>query len=64
VVAGLGSDDALIVTSDHGNVEDATTRVHTRCPVPLLAWGPVAKYCEPVRSIADVMDAVVQSVKA
>lgn len=32
----------LIVTSDHGNVEDMSTRSHTHHPVPGLAWGPRA----------------------
>ena len=31
--------DLLIVTSDHGNLEDLATRSHTRYPVPLVAWG-------------------------
>lgn len=29
----------VLLTSDHGNLEDATTRRHTTNPVPLLAWG-------------------------
>ncbi|MEI7900284.1 MAG: hypothetical protein WCK89_08520 [bacterium] len=32
----------LIVTSDHGNIEDMGTRGHTRNPVPLIAIGPGA----------------------
>ena len=28
-----------MVTSDHGNLEDLTTRGHTRNPVPFLCWG-------------------------
>jgi len=33
-------DDTLVVlTSDHGNLEDSTTRRHTLNPVPLMAWG-------------------------
>lgn len=32
----------LIVTSDHGNVEDMSTRSHTHHPVPGLVWGPRA----------------------
>jgi hypothetical protein len=31
--------DTLLLTSDHGNLEDSTTRSHTRNPVPLLVWG-------------------------
>jgi phosphopentomutase len=33
----------LIITSDHGNIEDMGTRGHTRNPVPLLAVGPKAE---------------------
>lgn len=29
----------VILTSDHGNLEDLSTRSHTRNPVPLMAWG-------------------------
>ena len=43
LVAGLGPEDSLVVTSDHGNLEDATTRRHTSNPVPLLAWGAGAR---------------------
>ncbi len=32
----------LILTSDHGNIEDMGTRGHTRNPVPLIAIGPGA----------------------
>ena len=32
----------LILTSDHGNIEDMGTRGHTRNPVPLIALGPGA----------------------
>ena len=28
-----------LLTSDHGNIEDLSTRSHTCKPVPLLAWG-------------------------
>jgi len=29
----------LVLTSDHGNIEDLTVRSHTANPVPLMAWG-------------------------
>jgi len=44
----------LILTSDHGNVEDLSTRSHTRNPVPLLAAG--AGHDEFARRCDDVMD--------
>lgn len=33
----------VLLTSDHGNLEDLATRGHTRNPVPLLAWGAGAR---------------------
>jgi 2,3-bisphosphoglycerate-independent phosphoglycerate mutase len=33
----------VLVTSDHGNLEDATTRRHTLNPVPLMGWGNGAR---------------------
>jgi hypothetical protein len=32
-------DSLLLITSDHGNVEDLSTRTHTRNPEPLILYG-------------------------
>ena len=40
VVSGLRDGDSLVIASDHGNLEDATTSVHSEAPVPLLVVGP------------------------
>lgn len=42
LVARLAPGDSLVVTSDHGNVEELSTRNHTLAPVPLLGFGPAA----------------------
>lgn len=34
---------SIILTSDHGNIEDMTTSSHTRNPVPTAIWGPLRK---------------------
>jgi 2,3-bisphosphoglycerate-independent phosphoglycerate mutase len=47
----LAPGDALVVASDHGNVEDLTTRNHTLAPVPVLAFGPAAAEIEAVRDL-------------
>lgn len=39
----LAKDTLVLVTSDHGNLEDATTRRHTLNPVPLMGWGDGAR---------------------
>lgn len=44
----------LILTSDHGNIEDSVSRSHTRNPVPLLAVGPLAPRLADLESILDV----------
>jgi 2,3-bisphosphoglycerate-independent phosphoglycerate mutase len=49
--------DTLLVTSDHGNLENSATRVHTEAPVPLLAAGPAAHAFAAVDRIDQVADA-------
>ncbi|MEN8006906.1 MAG: peptidase [Candidatus Krumholzibacteriota bacterium] len=39
----LARDTMVLVTSDHGNLEDASTRRHTLNPVPLMGWGKGAR---------------------
>lgn len=48
----------VLLTSDHGNLESARTRLHTRNPVPLLVWGPGRAAFAHARSILDVTPAV------
>ncbi|MFN7943487.1 MAG: metalloenzyme [Thermoanaerobaculia bacterium] len=42
LAGALPPDIDLLLTSDHGNLEDRTRKVHTANPVPLLAAGPNA----------------------
>ena len=50
----------VVLTSDHGNVEDLGERGHTRNPVPFVAFGPgEARMRERVMSLVDVTPAVV-----
>jgi hypothetical protein len=51
LVAGLGEEDALVVASDHGNLEDLAIRNHTRAPVPVLAFGRAAARVSEVRDL-------------
>jgi hypothetical protein len=45
----------VLVCSDHGNVEDLSTRNHTRHPVPVLHFGPGgAAPLEDLHTLADV----------
>ncbi len=54
----LAPDTLLVVSSDHGNVEDVREG-HTLNPVPVLALGPGREaLAERIRSIADVAPAI------
>jgi 2,3-bisphosphoglycerate-independent phosphoglycerate mutase len=51
----------LLLTSDHGNLEDPTTKSHTRNPVPLLAFGRDAQLLiKSIRSLVDITPAILK----
>jgi 2,3-bisphosphoglycerate-independent phosphoglycerate mutase len=54
LVARLGPDDSLVVASDHGNLEDLTTRNHTLARVPILGFGRAADRVGEVRDLTDL----------
>ncbi len=56
-----GERDLLVVTSDHGNLDDLSVRTHTRAPVPLVALGRGAAAFAACASLLDVTPAVVQA---
>ncbi len=55
------SDTLILVTSDHGNIEDISVKTHTNHPVPLLAWGKnkqdLLSKCE---SLVDITPALLE----
>ncbi|QSQ27772.1 metalloenzyme [Pyxidicoccus parkwayensis] len=60
VVAARPSDARVLVCSDHGNVEDLSTRGHTVHPVPVLYFGPPEPEVEAFSTVADVGRAVLR----
>jgi hypothetical protein len=52
VVARRPEDAQVLICSDHGNVEDLSTRSHTLNPVPVLSFGPAP--LPPLRNLADL----------
>ncbi|MBI9019932.1 MAG: alkaline phosphatase family protein [Verrucomicrobia bacterium] len=48
----------LIVTSDHGNIEDLSVRTHTMNPVPLFASQP--EKFQPLENISQLAPAIIQ----
>lgn len=54
----------LIITSDHGNLEDLSTKSHTRNPVPLLCVGHRHRsLTERVKNLAHVAPAIIELVR-
>jgi hypothetical protein len=58
IVSRLPRGCTILLSSDHGNMEDLSASLHTRNPVPLLAVGPAAARFAPARSITDIAPAV------
>jgi hypothetical protein len=56
--------DTLVVTSDHGNLEDTTHTQHTRHSVPLFVHGWAAPHFAEARDLTDVTPAVVDALRA
>ena len=54
LVAGLPEGWSLVVASDHGNVEDLSSRNHTLAKVPVLAFGPAAARVHAIRDLTDI----------
>ena len=51
----------VVVCSDHGNLEEADHRRHTRNPVPLVALGPAARRFREVEALDGVTPAVLSA---
>lgn len=58
LLAALRPGDTLLVTSDHGNLEDGTTTAHSASPVPLLVVGPAARQFAAVTAIDQIAEVV------
>lgn len=53
--------NSVILTSDHGNVEDLSTKRHTLNPVPTLLWGKGARdFAATIRDLADIAPAILR----
>ncbi len=52
--------DTILITSDHGNLEDSTTQLHTNNLVPLFTWGYKSDELRAgIENLADVRPAIV-----
>lgn len=56
------SEDTIVLTSDHGNMEDLSVRSHTRNAVPLMVYGEGAISFNNVESLIDVKGAILNAI--
>lgn len=55
--------ETLLVTSDHGNLENTSHTQHTRNPVPLIVMGWAAPYFADATSLTDVTPSIVEALQ-
>ncbi len=63
ILSEKAPDTTLIISSDHGNIEDLSRKNHTFNPVPLLVIGPQAAAFREVESIMGITPVIVEQVK-
>ncbi|MCF7817987.1 MAG: hypothetical protein K9M54_08905 [Kiritimatiellales bacterium] len=51
-------DRLFLLCSDHGNIEDGTTRAHTKNPVPLVALGDRTEHFQSVENLTGIVPAI------
>jgi len=63
VLAGIDlSRTSVILTSDHGNIEDLSSRNHTLNNVPTIVWGANKdRIANRIRNLADITPAIVET---
>jgi bisphosphoglycerate-independent phosphoglycerate mutase (AlkP superfamily) len=55
------SKNLVLLTSDHGNLEDLSVKTHTRNPVPTLLWGTgAAAAASGIRNLSDIAPAILR----
>jgi 2,3-bisphosphoglycerate-independent phosphoglycerate mutase len=60
-ISDLRTDHTVVITSDHGNIEDLSVKTHTFNEVPLVAWGRGAHHFEKVTDLTGITPAIIQS---
>lgn len=56
----VGSTTTVVMSSDHGNLEEIGLRLHSTNPVPLLAVGPGAESFRQAQAITDVAGGIMR----
>lgn len=62
IIAHKSGNDTLVITSDHGNLEDLSTKTHTRNKVPLFVIGKNANLFKGVESLTQLKEKILEAV--
>jgi len=60
LLEAIGPTVTVVMSSDHGNLEELSTGVHSTHPVPLLVVGPGARSFRQARAITDVAGGIMR----
>ena len=60
LLGGVAAGATVVISSDHGNLENTRSKAHTRNPVPLLVVGPGAKTFRKATAITDVAAGILE----
>lgn len=62
IIQQMEDKDTLVLTSDHGNLEDLSIKTHTRNPVPLFVKGDIEPFRK-AESILDITPGIIEVLK-
>ncbi|MEQ9264137.1 MAG: hypothetical protein RLN81_02885 [Balneolaceae bacterium] len=60
IIKNKRSEDILVITSDHGNLEDLSVKTHTRNNVPLFVLGEGVETFAGINSLVDVKEVILK----
>ncbi len=63
ILSKKGENVTLVISSDHGNLEDLSVLTHTFNPVPLLVFGPGAPLFKEAESITDLAEIILRAMR-
>ncbi len=62
IIRDKREEDTLVITSDHGNLENLSVKTHTRNPVPLFVLGENISQFDGVKSLVDVKEKIIKCI--
>lgn len=63
VIRNKSRETTIVLSSDHGNVEDLSVKTHTLNAVPLFVYGPEAHHFTEARRISDVTPSILNALE-